>query len=117
MVKKFKAAYRNFAHDRPGTRFLNLHLQWTRKAKGPVIRAVAVIIGLVLIVGGILLGLVPGVPGIVLGVLGLALIAAQFRWLAHWCDRVEMWLRGVFKRVRGFFKKRRHRTGHPKSSG
>jgi len=106
MFKKFKVACREFARDKPGSRFIHLHRQWSRKATGPWIRALASLGGAILIVAGILLGLIPGVPGIVLGVLGCALIAMQFRWMAEWCDRVEVWARGLFK-------KRRHRSAQP----
>ena len=107
MFKKLKPALRAFKHDKPGMRFQHLHQHWSQEAKGPLLRGVAVVLGLVLMVGGILLGLVPGVPGIFLGVMGLALIAVQFRWAAGACDRTEIWLRTIFK-------PHRHRTAHPK---
>jgi len=71
-----------------------------RPGRGKFATAFAVIIGVVLIVGGLLLGLIPGVPGIVLGIIGIALLGAQFRFLAMQLDRLELWLRRWFKKPR-----------------
>ena len=96
VLKKLKDGYRQFVHDIPGERFVNLHHRWHGKGRGPG-TIIGFVTGIILIVVGILLGLVPGVPGIVLGFLGLGVIAAQSRLLAKKLDRAEVALRACLK--------------------
>jgi hypothetical protein len=104
MWKKLKHAYREFAEDKPGERFLNAHERW--KDASLLARLGLVAAGFVLVVIGVLLGLVPGVPGIVLGVLGLALIATRFRRMSVWLDWSEIKLRKFWRRCRRRFAHR-----------
>jgi hypothetical protein len=100
MFRKLKDGYRRFKIDQPGERFIHLHQRWHSEARGVLINVLAVVIGAVLIVAGVLFGLVPGVPGIVLVVLGIGVIAAQFRRLARILDRVEISLRRACRKCR-----------------
>jgi hypothetical protein len=97
LLEKIKQAYRQFASDQPGQRFVHLYERRGRKGKQLWLCVVAVSSGILLILMGSFLSLVPGVPGIVLGALGLALIATRFRRVAIWVDwgevKARQWLR------------------------
>lgn len=93
MFRRFKRSYLAFKQDQPGRRFLELYHRRRERSGGWWSTVAGVALGLVLLVIGLLLGLVPGVPGIFLGVIGIALIAAQFRFLAERLDRWEVWFR------------------------
>ena len=96
MWKKMKHAYREFADEKPGQRFIKAHQRW--KGGSPAVTIIVVAVGVVLIVVGFLLGLIPGVPGIVLGLLGIALIATRFRKMAVWMDWTEVKCRKLKQR-------------------
>jgi len=102
MLDRLRKELKAFKGDRPGARFTNLHRRQNAgtKRKGILTTAIVLVMGLALIVLGLLLGLVPGVPGIILGILGVALIATQFKFLAHALDRWEVRLRRLFRRLR-----------------
>jgi len=99
-MEKIKKIGKQFANDRPGERFINLHRTLHSGGHKVLVSIAGVVGGVVLMIGGLILGFIPGVPGVVLGVLGLALIAAQIPILAKWCDRWEPILRGVLKKCR-----------------
>jgi hypothetical protein len=100
LFKKIKSQFQQFRRDVPGERFKNLHSRQQRSGKKLPMTILGIALGIILIAGGILLGFVPGLPGIVLSVLGIGLIAAQFSWLANWCDISELALREFVAKIR-----------------
>lgn len=55
-----------------------------------------ILIALGLIAIGLLIGWLPG-PGGVLAIIGLALLATQFRWVAICLDWIELMMRRIFR--------------------
>ena len=115
MFDKLKLDYRLLKRGPPGVRFLNIYHH--QHAPGSGLRTVvAVVISVILMVGGLLLGLVPGVPGIVLGLIGVALLAAQFRVLAKCLDRLELRLRRLLKKRQRLASPRQSARKHASTS-
>ena len=98
---KLKKEARRFKKDPSGKRFQNLHERLHSKGGKLPMMLLGLVLGVVLIACGVLLGLVPGVPGVVLVVLGIALIASQFRPLAKWCDIADLAIREFIIKIRG----------------
>ncbi len=113
MWNKLKVAYRQFASDEPGKRFLRMHERWAKKAH-PALKVLIVMFGAVLIVAGFLLGFIPGVPGIILALFGLALIAICFRKVADWMDWVEVKYRHL--KLRWNRRRTDPARGHPRQT-
>ena len=87
-----KEEWQLFKHDPPGLRFSNhRHRMKDRSRKHT---ALAVAIGIALLVGGFVLLFMPG-PGLLLIVFGLGLVASQSERLADWLDRTETRLRRI----------------------
>ena len=100
MLPKLKRNWRLFQRAEPGTRFEKLREE---RSESKVARAVATVLGILLLVGGVVLLFIPG-PGLRLIAFGAALIARESRRLAQALDRTELLLRRLAVRGRAFWK-------------
>ncbi|MEW5746283.1 MAG: hypothetical protein AB1805_12700 [Nitrospirota bacterium] len=103
MFREFKKHFSMVIHGKSGERFITYyrHRREERQCH-PVRRALLITLGIALVLAGAALGFVPGLPGIVLGIPGLAIIAGQFRIVAAFFDRAELFLVRFLVRVRAF---------------
>lgn len=94
LQNKLNRQYRALKEARPGERFTNFyHRMEVQRRSHRLKRVLTIILGILLTVSGFLLGFVPLSPGIIPGLLGLALIASQFKTVAVFLDRSEVALR------------------------
>src|SRR6185295_17688449 len=89
-------AWRSFARDRPGARFIRHH-ERSQRERSVAKTALRLGVGLASTVGGVLLWFLPG-PGWLLVMFGMAMLAGESRRLALYLDRMEIHLR---TRLRG----------------
>ena len=84
----------------PGRRFRDLYeFRQTHPPTTPA-RIGLWLAALLLIVGGVAIGWLPG-PGGFIAILGLAIVAMEFRVMAVLLDRVERFGRNLWARLRG----------------
>ena len=102
VLKKWKKEWRAFEKAPPGERFLRRY-QARRRGGRAWERVVAVVVGLVLVVGGAILLVIPG-PGLLVIAFGGALIAQEFRWAAVALDWTEVRLRKAARLGARFWK-------------
>ena len=100
MIEKLRRTYREIVHAPAGRRFQRYH-QRRQESTGLWHSAIYVGTGLLLVALGFVLSLPPLVPGFLLWLPGLALIAAQFGWVARALDRLECGLRSLYQQIRG----------------
>lgn len=103
MLQKIKSQFREVKDGKPGRRFVAHHERSKRREGDDKTswRTLGYIVaGVVLLVAGFALSLPPGVPGFLLWIPGLALLAASFRGFAKLLDRLELWGRQVWQRLR-----------------
>ena len=81
-----KEEWHHFRDDKPGERFRNHRVRMKRKSKKHA--AVAIGLGVLLVVGGVVFLFIPG-PGIPLIVFGVGLIGSHNQKLADALDRAE----------------------------
>jgi uncharacterized membrane protein HdeD (DUF308 family) len=94
-LAEVKTEWKHFRHDAPGQRFRN-HRERMKDKPGSH-SLVAIVIGVLLVVGGIVLLFIPG-PGSLLIVFGFALIASHSKKLSGMMDRTEPKLRRIGRR-------------------
>jgi hypothetical protein len=97
---KFKNAYCVIKAASPGERFRGLH---RHRRAGLLSSIVAILVGVILFVGGLVLIWLPVVPGIPICLAGAAVLAAQSRPFASTLDSTELWLRNVIRKTRERF--------------
>src|SRR6185312_15417706 len=98
LFEELKTSWRSLIKGLPGKRFLRHH---ERAQREPSVFKTVLRVGggLVLVVVGILLWFLPG-PGWLFVILGLALFAGEWRFVACWLDRAEVSLRRQMDRLR-----------------
>jgi hypothetical protein len=96
-LAEVKQEWKHFRDDRPGERFSKHRERMKQKPRSH--NAVALGLGVLLVVGGGVLLFMPG-PGSLLIVFGLGLIASHSRRLAGVLDRAEPRARSVGRRVK-----------------
>ena len=90
MLDELKKNYREWKASPPGKRFQELHQRRAERGSGS--KAMRIATGVVLVVTGLLLLALPG-PGIPFLVVGFALFAQEFAFVARGLDRLELWFR------------------------
>ena len=103
MLARLQTKWRLFERAEPGTRFEKLR---EARSDSKAARAVATVLGILLLAGGVVLLFVPG-PGILLIAFGGGLLAQQSRWLAKRLDELELLLRRIARRGRSLWKRAR----------
>jgi uncharacterized protein (TIGR02611 family) len=103
MPGKIQKDWQSLKKSRPGHRFQERYERRQRERSGPFDpgRVLYIVVGLVLAVGSAVFGVLPG-PGTLTFLLGLALIAGEFRPAARLLDWAEVRVRQFvrwFKRV------------------
>jgi hypothetical protein len=92
-----EAILRDLRDGAPGDRFFRYwRLRHLKNKNRPIRRALLIVVGILLVVVGAVLGPTPIVPGFVIGVPGLAILAAQLRFLSKAIDKAELILRRLF---------------------
>jgi hypothetical protein len=99
--------WRKLKDGKPGSRFEDFYqfrLQHRRGGPFSPVRILTIAVGLVLMFGGMAIGWLPG-PGGFVAIIGLALLAQEFRPIASLLDRIEprlhqawRWLKKRFSR-------------------
>jgi hypothetical protein len=90
-LNPFKKDWQKFRDGQSGSRFEGFYqyrLQHRRGGPFSPVRILTIFIGLVLIVGGAAIGWLPG-PGGFVAIIGLALLAQEFRPIAKLLDKIE----------------------------
>jgi hypothetical protein len=95
----------------PGHRFLGLYEFRKADPPAPAVRAGLWLVAIVLIGGGLAIGWLPG-PGGFIAILGMAIVAMEFRFMAVLLDRMERLGRDAWAWLRG--KKKPARRDSPK---
>jgi len=100
MSNTLRESWRCLKEGEPGSRFRDVHDQRRQAQEGrsAARRAVPIVLGVILMLGGIAIGWVPG-PGGFIGIFGVALLATQFRWLAKLLDWAELRLRALWRTI------------------
>ena len=84
----------------PGFRFRHHYQrQQYRASEHPLIRPLKLVVALLLLTLGFMLGFLPFLPGSVFGLLGFALLASQFRFVAFLLDRLELFVRRMIRKL------------------
>jgi hypothetical protein len=94
-----KRKWHEFAERKPGTRFSEMYEEHQRSGQSGTKRVLFVIAGVVIVAVGIVALPAPG-PGTLVIALGAGLIARESRKLAHALDRLELALRGLWKKIK-----------------
>ena len=100
MIERFKRTWADLMRSEPGRRFQDRNERQHAGRKWDWPRALKLACGFGLIVPGIIMIPFPG-PGAVIVILGLALIADEFKPVARFLDRAELWLRAAYNRLWG----------------
>jgi hypothetical protein len=96
-----EAIIRDLREGEPGDRFFRyFRLRHSEHRNRPFRRILLIIVGLLLLIVGAILGPTPIIPGFVVALPGLAILAAQLRFVSKALDRGEL----VFRRF--FFTKK-----------
>jgi hypothetical protein len=93
-----KQAWRSFADERPGQRFMQHHRR-ARQQRSTFKRVLRIGLGAALTAGGIVFWFLPG-PGSLLVLFGMAMFAGESRPLAHFMDRAELFIRAQLSKRR-----------------
>lgn len=90
---RFRNLLRHLFRDPPGERFRR-HYERQRGdgEEHPALRLFLLVAGVLLVLSGMAMLVLPG-PGVLVILLGLMLIAARDRRVAHWLDRSEVAVR------------------------
>jgi hypothetical protein len=107
IVHRMTRGWRELARDEPGRRFINHYCRSQRRYS---LRSTAarIALGAVLMLVGMALWFLPG-PGWLFVILGLAMLAGEFRALAQLLDRAECTVREQAHRMRRWWRARRGR--------
>jgi hypothetical protein len=109
MLEGARHEWHCFKDDEPGGRFANHHKRANRS--GLAKRVLRIVFGTVLVAAGIFMLFVPG-PGLLAMLFGVALFAGESQRLAERMDRLEVWARRTWQRVRARIRRRRaHQSG------
>jgi hypothetical protein len=101
VIAKLRRIYRELVRAPAGSRFHRYHKR--RRGRSERWHTVVYgVTGLLLVVLGLVLSLPPLMPGFLLWLPGLALIAAQFRWVARALDRGECRGRKLYRWMKGY---------------
>jgi hypothetical protein len=84
-------------NGKSGTRFRDYYEFRRRRRSGPAARIITLVIAILLIGGGLAISWLPG-PGGFVAIIGLALLAQEFRPLAWLLDQAEVFVRGLWRR-------------------
>jgi len=106
MIEGVKRTWADLMSSDPGRRFQDRNERQHAGRKWDRARVLKLACGFGLIVPGIIMIPFPG-PGAVIVILGLALIADEFKPVARILDRAELWLRGAYDRLWGKASTRR----------
>jgi hypothetical protein len=104
LITEIKAEWHTVADSSPGRRFMNYYRR-AQRSPSTAKTAVRVAIGTVLVASGVVLWFTPG-PGWLFVVFGLAMFAAQSRWLARGLDHAEVAVRDRLRRVLRWWRSR-----------
>ena len=107
MLEGARREWRCFRDDTPGQRFSNHHRR-EHRSSSKAARILRVVVGAVLIAGGVVMLFIPG-PGLLAILFGVALVAGESNWLASRMDRVEVWARRSWRRLRNRIRRNTHR--------
>jgi hypothetical protein len=89
-----------FVHATPGRRFLERYKRKQQARGGPLKRLGFVSMGILVCLAGLFFMAVPG-PGILIFAAGIALVAQESAFIARLCDRAELRIRKLLKRLSG----------------
>lgn len=94
MRENWQESWRHFKESEPGKRFTERYERRQEDGRGwaDPRRLFNVVVGTVLVVGSAFFGWAPG-PGMLTFVIGLGMIAGEFRFAARFLDRAEIWTR------------------------
>lgn len=98
MLKKIKQSYHSLVSGTAGQRFTRYHERRKREVRkhGTAKAALYIGLGAALLVVGLLLSIPPGIPGFLLWLPALGLLVTQFKPLAVFLDRTEVYVRRLF---------------------
>ena len=91
LLEALRENWKRLKEGEAGCRFRDFREYRRGRSKSPVLTVGG---GIVLVVGGLAIGWLPG-PGGFIGVLGVALLATEWYFLAKLLDHLEIWLRQV----------------------
>jgi hypothetical protein len=100
MIEGVKRTWADLMRSEPGRRFQDRNERQHAGRKWDRARVLKLALGFGLIVPGIIMIPFPG-PGAVIVILGLALIADEFKPVARFLDRAELSLRGAYGQLWG----------------
>jgi hypothetical protein len=101
-MSAIRRAWRAFARDQPGARFLH-HYERAQRERSTAKTAVRLGVGAVSTLGGVALWFLPG-PGTLLVMFGMAMLASESRVLARVLDRTELFVRSGYRRLRSWWR-------------
>ena len=101
VFESLRDGWRKLVQQEPGLRFEQRYHGCRRPSlpRGTLRRIIMLTIGVMLTVVGILMLVLPG-PGLLVMVIGLGILAEESLILARWLDRLELWLSGLWRRIR-----------------
>ncbi|HSP95982.1 MAG TPA: PGPGW domain-containing protein [Candidatus Dormibacteraeota bacterium] len=102
-IQELKADWRHFAATRPGDRFRAHHRRVQDRASSAASIA-RVAVGVLLSSAGFVLLFLPG-PAWLLILLGLAMFAGEWEWLARSLDHLELAARSRGRRLRTWWRR------------
>jgi hypothetical protein len=99
VLDALRESWRTLRVGSPGRRFEEAYRARQRRRKGAAgFRWLVKATGILLVIAGLAIGWLPG-PGGVVAVVGVALLATEFRGFALLLDRMELALRGLWRRA------------------
>ncbi len=105
MIARMKQSWQDFEESKPGRRFRNRYYkrQQNRQSRLSPSRLFYMVGGVLLVVASIFLGPAPGF-GFGTAFIGLALLASEFRFMAHLLDWSEVRLRSFGREARDVWR-------------
>ena len=97
MIQASRKLWRRLIDGKPGSRFQERYLRRRQTPSGRLRKCLVIVAGALLVIVGIILLPAPG-PGALIMLAGATLIAQESLAAARVLDRVELRLRGVFRR-------------------
>jgi uncharacterized protein (TIGR02611 family) len=99
MFGSLRRHWKDLVRTKPGERFRNRYYGRKKERPSPLVKAVYVVLGTVLMLAGIVLLPAPG-PGMLVVLVGAAMLARESLFVARVCDCTEMKVRTWLRRVR-----------------
>lgn len=96
-IQHLKKAWRVFARDEPGQRFIR-HYRRSQRNRSWAKTAARLALGTLLTAAGMMMWVLPG-PGWLFVVFGLAMFASESRMLSDLLDRAELVVRAQLRRI------------------